>query len=166
MKEQRIEFKTAVVAKRKGFPQDLFNTGWYNELGVANGRTDINKKGQCFVEAYPNVKCNYGQPPRAYKREFILESYTSVTQSLLQRWLRDMGGIEVAVIPAYSSLELPGLGYALDEKHSFGTDNTLNFLCIVNNQKIREDGIDDYYCYHDTWEEALEKGLYEALKLL
>ena len=89
-----------------------------------------------------------------------------VPQSLLQKWLREVHRIEVAVIPAYSSLNLPEIGYALQEDKFLGDNRLLMFLGIVNDQNSKETGIDDYYCYHDTWEEALEVILQEGLKLV
>lgn len=148
MKEELVSFDTSVLAKEKGFPQDLFNTSWYNELGSLNGRTDLNKKGQTFSEAYPNEESFYGSAIKPeHKKEFKLESYSAPTQSLLQKWLREVHDVIVSADCAIKD----DWWYQL--KHS-----PKKITKVYKVSSLSES--------YKTYEEALEKGLYQALKLI
>jgi hypothetical protein len=86
----------------------------------------------------------YGNHNRLPKR------YSAPTQSLVQRWLREKHNIHIDMtyIPSYSnSLDMPGFyeAYVFGELLGKGDD-------------VQLDG--------KTYEDALEKGLQEALKLI
>ncbi len=146
MKEQRVSFKTAKLAKEKGFPQDLFNSPWYNELGSYCGRTDLNKNGKSYSEVYGTTEFSF--TPKCKKEEFWLESYLAPTQSLLQKWLR--------------------------EKHDIYVDPLFNICSKLFGWEIWDDKNEENYEYKPnsddwdfkTYEEALEIGLLEALSLV
>ena len=115
MKEELILFETAKLAKEKGFDEEVTNY-YHPRYGLSDGCED------------------------SYNREEQAEGYYSApTQSLLQRWLR-----EVHRIYLYISLS--------------GTKEISWFWSI--NDKKYQDGSNNNY------EEALEAGLLEALKLI
>lgn len=121
MEEQLILFETAKLAKEKGFFE---------------GYLLYNHQGKIW-------------------RTFLIsdeerEQYSAVTQSLLQKWLREVHnfGIFISWSPN-DNLPYSYEGYFLDERN-----NTEEL--IIMNLRIS---------YH-SYEEALEQGLQEALKLI
>lgn len=124
MKEELISFKTAKLAKEKGF------------------------KEECLHFYCKNSTCNHLIKPYKYSFEVDtnLESednfgygltWSAPTQSLLQKWLREKCNIHITIW--YNELT---------EKYRIDTPENL-------------DGIE-----YSTYEQALEEGLYEALKLI
>lgn len=147
MKEKSVTFEVAKLARKKDFPQNLFNTSWYNELGHINGRTDLNKKGESFTQAYPDEESRYGIAIKLeHQREFKLDSYSAPTQSLLQKWLREKHSTHIEILleedapydKFYYGVMVVGKYFALSYD-----DNRFN-----------------------TYEEALEASLLEALNLI
>jgi hypothetical protein len=119
MKEQLISFETAKLAKEKGF-----NEGCLYDY---NNSSDLRK----------NVHSLFYNDS--------LDFYIAPTQSLLQKWLREVHNIDVEA----------SLVYRL---------NTREYLIRLykNNTKI----ILSTFYYYKTYEEALEEGLYQALLLI
>jgi hypothetical protein len=127
MKEQLISFETAVLAKERGFNEPSKN--WYNFSGL-------------LIEGMSNTY----NPSNSKK----FPSYSVVSQSLLQKWLRDVH--EIHVQPIFQ-------GWA---------DSHYSYHCKVH---FIKDGIWEYFLptkSKDTliYEEALEIGLQQALKLI
>jgi len=88
-----------------------------------------------------NIPCNN-------KSDFCAQDECSApTQSLLQKWLRDTYKLEILVIRPYN---FSGEVYWSYDGYNNGVINLLN---------------PDYNEYK-SYEEALEKGLFEALKLI
>tara|TARA_R110002012_G_scaffold207179_1_gene377266 strand:+ start:237 stop:671 length:435 start_codon:yes stop_codon:yes gene_type:complete len=144
MQEEIVTFKTAKLAKGKGFenktPHKL-RRDYYNHLGVLNG--DVTEYIKAYVAKENTEKYNTIDAP---------------TQSLLQKWLREKHKINVESnflpnIEKYSCFYLPmNLPKPNSHKNKFDAYKSLkNYL-----SKTR----------HDTYEEALEKGLQEALLLI
>lgn len=127
MKEQLITFETAKLAKEKGFKKESFN--YYNEKGELLYDNEFNSFG-----SFQGTKLdNYIDAP---------------TQSLFQKWLREVHNIYVDIWCNAS-----GWGF------------NLNKTCGTT--------IYDFHYIEDTptgmfktYEEALEKGLQEALLLI
>jgi hypothetical protein len=89
----------------------------------------------------------------AKEKGFSSESYLepsnyciTPTQSLLQRWLREVHNIHVEIW--FDNTQLDGFPY----------------LYEIYNQQNQEGDINGHY--FDNYEEALEEGLQEALKLI
>ena len=129
MKEQLISFETAKLAKSKGFGltlKDFFN--WFQQYYYNNegGRKDINQL-----------------------ENSINSSYLCVTQSLLQKWLRDKHQIDVCIVKQVDKyLYVSYIAYISQE---------------ANN--IKQDLVKlDRYLY--KYEDMLEIGLLEGLKLI
>ena len=133
MKEQLVTFKTAIIAKEKGFDEpcgDFF---------------EINKQGK--------IK-NSSHGLAIIKRNNIKLLVSIPTQSLLQKWLRDVHDIHILVIP--------------DKKTDYN-NGKLFFNCTVkvNSKDYDYDLIIRYQskiAEYNIYELALEAVLLEALK--
>lgn len=123
MKEELVSFKTALLAKEKGF----------NHL-----------KANCFGDnmAYQidSEKLLFANNASIMNGGYVL----APTQSLLQKWLREKHNIFV--------ISLPWRDHQTDNNDSY------EFRPMIVGRKT-------FDCYK-KYEEALEKGLYEALKLI
>lgn len=120
MEEQLIGFETAVLAKEKGFK---LGSGWQI-------RSLYNlKDGEIFCEK---------------TRETSDYACERCTQSLLQRWLREVHGVYIS--PMFIGPHT--------NKHQYRID-------------IKESGnLGEYSTWYDTHEQALEAGLYKGLTLI
>ena len=121
MEEQLITFETAKLAKEKGFNVPcvkIYNTE--GELWNAYYSTMKNDN------VNPGAKC------------------TAPTQSLLQKWLREVHKISIKV-------------------DDFYTDSKLRFDFSVSELGSQDDNPQGVF---ESYEEALEEGLLEALKLI
>ena len=114
MKDELVTIETAKLAKEKGF-------NWGEKCYF-----DINPNSQamCYSETNPS--------------HFLMP-----TQSLLQKWLREVHNIHIYIIA--------------DGRLDFG-------MCLNIIDSPDESGYWNYFL--KTYEEALEKGLQEALKLI
>lgn len=117
MKEELISFKTAKLAKEKGFSS-------------ATSR-QYDSKGECHHALSIGIGADE-----------YLKRTAAPTQSLLQKWLREEHCTDVLIVPA------------LKENHYEPL--------IIDNNENQTVSDECFVCY----EEALEKGLYEALKLI
>lgn len=124
MEEQLISFETAKLAKEKGF--NINTKHWYDQTEVLNP-----VKGARGAMMYENI----GYAP---------------TQSLLQKWLREVHNIHID-IPFYHSLnESKPFGLFMDMKRN----NHWDYVEYTGNDAFA------------TYEDALEHGLQEALKII
>jgi len=130
MEEQLISFETAKLAKEKGF--NYINVDRYYDLELNNNLT------RSFV-SIQNKKC-----------------LLAPTQSLLQRWLREIHNIYVE---SYHDLTSDGTKIQFYTSWGFLQQKDKNGNKNVN-------GWYDEYNDWKTYEEALEIGLQEALKLI
>jgi hypothetical protein len=152
MKEQLVSFEVAKLAKEKGFSENCFHH--YNSDGcVCENHVEMNK----MYIATHNLLAN--------NTDFELErwgggnkySIVAPTQSLLQKWLREKHNIviNISAIPNFIDLN--------NKKVSF-------YYNIIKNNDWIEENFDEKTSieetYYDTYEEALEVGLLEALKLI
>jgi hypothetical protein len=120
MKEQLIEFETAKLAKEKGF-EDPNNLAYYNETG------------------------EYKVAPWGAIEE---KEYSAPTQSLLQKWLRDVHNLHIAIYPITSHWEM-------DVRD-----------CDMTKSVHSSPKLDIQNKHFETYEQALEAGLLGALKLI
>tara|TARA_R110000851_G_scaffold36063_1_gene94386 strand:- start:121 stop:546 length:426 start_codon:yes stop_codon:yes gene_type:complete len=141
MKEQLITFNTAKLAKEKGF-----NWGC-NYFYTPDKKPYITRGYEYRSDAYvEDHNWNAGMGSYPTKASDVLCS--APTQSLLQKWLREEHKINVESnylpnIQKYSCLYIPMRGKA----------------CISDRKYVSK-------LKFDTYEEALEEGLQEALKLI
>ena len=138
MKEQLISFETAKLAKEKGFPTlNHIRTSYYNHLGELNG--DV-------------IELIKSQVRKQDTKPFDI--ITAPTQSLLQKWLRDIHGWHIITIPVVT------MGYTFKVLKVWKKD----FDPDLEIETPPYSGV-DAYDYKDH-EAALEEGLKAALNLL
>lgn len=129
MKEQLVNYKTAKLAKEKGF--------------------DIKTKYSWYVPDNSKPIIEKHKPDGLY--------YLSCpTQSLLQKWLREVHNIYVE---SYHDLSSDGKSVQFYTSWGFFQQKDINGIQNVN-------GWYDEYNDYKTYEEALEVGLQEALKII
>ena len=156
MKEQLITFETAKLAKEKGFNEPVLyhylddegegtfiltpnESHFSTEVKMIRGVIDVGETNN--VTTTENLYDIFNEE---------IEWYISVpTQSLLQKWLRQIHNINVYPILSYTNNQK----YTIELRYDFS--------------KIRtsQTGLTEKI-YYDTYEEALEQGLLEALKLI
>jgi hypothetical protein len=128
MEDKRVTFETAKLAKEKGF-NVVQRYGMEASL--------YNKKGEHTYYA------NYG-----FMYSGLSDGYISApTQSLLQKWLREIHGIQVYV-----------------SSHTVKSTNMMqiyrDYVAYLNSNALNDARDEEY----QTYEAALEFGLKEALK--
>lgn len=156
MKEQLISFETAKLAKEKGFDILCFN--YYFEDGefkenILTGQNgyygdDYEVEFEEFLEDWNDkmlTKKNGGRCFGCSKNKGYLETFSAPTQSLLQKWLREVHNIHTNV------------HYGLTFTFKINGD-------LKGNDYVDYSEMDKFW--GRTYEEALEKGLQEALKLI
>jgi hypothetical protein len=141
MEDQIITFETAKLAKEKGFDERFFKAYMNNTLCC-----EFIDKG-----AYRNSDLNTEWIKEHYKHK-----YSAPTQSLLQKWLREKH--KIVVSPDIYNTEKFKIYWAV----GIVFIETLEQECFAEESKANFQLGDMFKSY----EEALEKGLYEALKLI
>lgn len=141
MKEQLVSFETAKLAKEKGFRNFCFY--YYDKHGK-------------LVEPYEENGSSTDVEFRVDLDDFLEnhnQSYnkchSAPTQSLLQKWLRDEHDLEAYVIPNHYYKD----GKLVKQYRAWKPTKT-------GQEMISRD------TFFNTYEQALEKGLQEALKLI
>ena len=129
MKEKLITFETAELAKEKGF-DELIKTLYITD----RGNTRLAKAN------------NSGRTNSNYIEREDYKVYSAPTQSLLQKWLREVHEIHININTFYFE-DLEKYGYEVEDI-------------------IHKDGWVVMSNTAGTYEEALEKGLQEGLKLI
>lgn len=157
MKEELVSFETAQLAKEKGFNIPTYTSyidGKFHENeNEPNGydgwdladKQNWNKNswvfskegGSCFGCKLDNI--NY------------FEACSAPTQSLLQRWLREEHDIHIYTEPYWDEDNL---------------NDPPTYQATWIGEDIPEEEIEEDFNYFKTYEEALEIGLLEALKLI
>lgn len=141
MKEELVSFETAKLLKEKGFSLSYPSACYYNnELWIS--------ENLIVHGGIKKIDDNY--------------RFKAPTQSLAQRWLREKHEIDIFVIPSFA----PIYNYCNSERNIEGFNLHERIFdvyesCIFKNRKM---------IYHatsfDLYEEALEEGLKEGLKLI
>ena len=150
MEEQLITLETAILAKEKSFD---INCDW-----------KIDKESKLHFQAdlmYPNNSeftfNSYDDPEVHEFNKFIESLYEAPTQSLLQKWLREVHGIYVN---SYHDLTPDAKSIQYYTDWGFINDPSSADYKYCPNGGYDEEAI------WKTYEEALENGLQEALKLI
>ena len=130
MEEELISFKTAKLAKEKRFNIPVYS---------------IYSGGLLFK--------NVSVLPESWNKS-VDETCSAPTQSLLQKWLRDLHGVDIHITrnkPSYREYRV----------EIYKVDNTPNYIHFqINTEKSNG-------CkWFDEYEEALEEAIFEALKLI
>lgn len=142
MEEELITFETAKLAKEKGFnlkTHDYFSKDKYRREFNHNVGFDDDYWGDNYVYDW-NTN---GEPFKPFNKE----CYSAPTQSLLQKWLREVHGIIVEITWQMCSTDYE---YAIID---------------MNNPPKYEDDVERIIGFK-AYEETLEEGLYKALKLI
>ena len=139
MKEKIIEFKTAKLAQEKGFECILHSYYILDSEELCQNHVTIRRTLKSATGS------PYGQKTKEDYEAVLSEMDNSLeecilapTQSLLQKWLREEHNIFIYCMP----------------------NRQQNSIKWTNNFNNRE-GI-----HFNTYEQALEKGLFESLKLI
>lgn len=136
MEEQLISFETAKLAKEKGFNGTCYNfyPDWDN--------SDLKN---CFEVGVSNTK-----------DKSLIRGYGDIllvpTQSLLQKWLREVYNIDIMIMPFQDAID---------------SNIILYQYFVLSDCSLEEynDGFNRRKCYN-IYEESLEKALQESLKLI
>lgn len=150
MREEIITFKTAKLAKEKGFNVEV--THCYG--GDYNDRYELKEYNSlCTGNNGEMIHRMTGDSEYLWlcKTDFNndgFDSYSAPTQSLLQKWLREKHKIHITIGPWFGR----------DEHFRF----TIEPICIIGEFTFEDISEEDF----ESYEEALEKALQEALKLI
>lgn len=134
MKEVLISFETAVLAKEKGFNEICHNTFMY-------GGSSYKTIPYYFVDSASNS-------------EIEELSYSAPSQSILQKWLREVHGIHIMDNYMPNIKKWDFVVYKLEYK---------GLEWVKHYREYRKTHLNRRF---DTYEQALEAGLQEALKLI
>ena len=149
MKEQLISFETAKLAKEKGF--NIYNDYFYCE---EYGLCQLGEETLCV---FNHPKTNKFEMIYDCNSEFEEgERFYASTQSLLQKWLREVHNLYVE---SHHDLTVDGKSIQYYTSWGFLQQKDIN-----GNQNVN--GWYDEYDDWKTYEEALEIGLQEGLKLI
>jgi hypothetical protein len=151
MQEQLISFKTAKLVKEKGFDIGV-NQSYVLYKESYDYDDDPNHRESYKVN---DIEINSHYHVNNYKgidlSNELYEAYSAPTQSLLQKWLREVHNIDVFINRD-----------GMFKKESY---------CIFIHDNIKDISRlrpldNDVFSGYSTYEEALEVGLQEALKLI
>lgn len=141
MRDAKVDIETAKLAKEKGFDVLCDTITYFNEDGSSITET-IN---------YTEINIEYANLVRLLDK-YPERTYSIPTQSLLNKWLRDVYKIHVNPF----MVDFDYNKWSAEIINSEGKTEIYSFeLLELNNNKLFE-----------TYEEALEVGLQEALKLI
>lgn len=159
MKDTIITFETAKLAYEKGF--NLNDKGYYVPMYCVDGELMKEKLG------YQN------ELPETFEKGFII----APTQSLLQKWLREKHNIFIVNKPilgsknGYDSFPILGWDYDVFKSHSEYNSYYMGYpigdwFTATLDRFDPGDTLEDLNVFPKTYDDALEKGLQEALKLI
>lgn len=142
--EELISLETAKLAKEKGFNEKTIS--FYHNGTIVD---------------YNNCEFDTGGGKCSHNRHTGYTYLCAPTQSLLQKWLRDIHQINIIVNSGQKNYsEDKESDFTIDVFKGDHMDYIVNFLqeCCKDETKRRE--------YFKTYEEALEKALFTALKMI
>lgn len=150
MKEQLISFETAKLAKEKDFPFiDNYHLQWYD------------KEGKLYYVQFPHDESLSSYFNKVYLKDNTLyngindtkdnpivryedDLYLAPTQSLLQKWLREVHNIHTVALPW--------------QDHAADNNDPIKYRGMIYGIKTYEE--------HLQQENAMEQVLFEGLKLI
>lgn len=156
LKEPVVSFETAKLAREKGF-EDVIGTGCGKSYYTYDGK--LNGSVVDELSEYFRLKKEEGLEHSQAEEKNTKKSVSAPAQTLLQKWLREKHNI--IVIPNYIYISCGADQYGpLCDKLRYDVDE----LCMK---------VDGYFItipltpnLFDTYEEALEEGLREALNMI
>jgi hypothetical protein len=148
MKDTLVEFRTSKLANEIGFDiiskDNFYHLKGEYQMQYGSGKYWMDEEG---LEWQPEV---IDSTHKGIGKRTIMNTYSRPTQSLLQKWLREVHNIRVFVIPT-------------------GFNEKYDFRIYYVREELNEYIIhlyDPIFSPTDNYEEALEEGLYQALLLL
>lgn len=172
MQEPIIGFEVAKLAKNKGFKElclnyyfedgelreNMLNTtnGYYGEEVTFEYEDLIENWNDGFLTKKDGSRC-FG----CSKSNGYLETYSAPTQALLQKWLREVHEVHVEIIVNYEQRNQTR-SYRVGIIHI----TQLSSRRFLQTTFIRPENDKNEFIEFSTYEEALEDGLFEALKLI
>jgi len=161
MKEELINFETAKLAKEKGF-----NIGCKNKyVETLEHALEMGRGGDCTFPHIPTrVLTN-----SSYEKWDIVHCYAP-TQSLLAKWLREVHNIIIDVkLDFFNSYNKESIKYyPIFYTYSDSKKRFWLYTDYINSDECTEEIQDKMPIFqkYSTYEEALEIGLQEGLKLI
>ena len=149
MKNTLITFKTAELAKEKGFHWKVF--GYYSSTS----------------EHSPELEKNVFSVNHNIQDDFPYAYYSAPSQSLLQRWLREEYDVIISIFPSVVSQhshwgqEHSKVTTYINAPLDFKPKGRLYEYCIWDNGESSWSGSGN-----SNYEDALEEALIQALKLI
>ncbi len=156
MKEQLISFETAKLAKEKDF--NILQHSYYFEDGEFKENSLKGTNGYYgeeyefnlseFNENWNDKWLTKKTGDRCFgcsKQKGYLETFSAPTQSLLQKWLREVHNLHISIV--------------------FDKNTANTYYCYMINSIKGYTNIESKHAFF-SYEEALEAGLQEALKLI
>lgn len=141
MEEQIVSFETAKSAKEVGFYENCLH--FYTK--PRSKMYGVDEKGRYYPIKNTSKKMYTCGEHAAHGKENVM---LAPTQSLLQKWLREKHYTNIVI--------------TLDSYRSY---KMMLYVCRPRMSNVQEHFINWELSYY-TYEEALEKGLQEALKLI
>ncbi len=137
MEDQLVSFETAKLAKEKGFEfeikdDDDYERGFHSFMGKRNDPNIISPLSHWYLDTNQN------------SQQWIATGVDAPTQSLLQRWLREVHNIHVQPLKHFHNKGFK-IGKIIRGEQSYNGPYNKKF---------------------NSYEEALEAGLLEALKVI
>ncbi len=180
MREQVINFNTALLAKQKGFNEKTFTFYQYpkksNKYIKVYGRNKKIEKD--YILVLPDTEefgknnwsyVNYNEKELikiVYSDCTIISNFVSApTQSLLQKWLREKHNIVVTINFTVIDDSEKAFVWIINQYVEEGIENTRK-KDIQDFWKEYQSFSEKRMSWFETYEEALEKGLFEALNLI
>ena len=146
MTEQLIQHNTAKLAKEKGFDLETINSVCFHHDKFLNTNKVRN-----------SIPINWNKE-KTFESEF--EEYSVPTQSLLQKWLRDVKKIDIEIVRHYpESARDFWIGHIKFYRKNILRENE-DYLVSLDVFPNEDRGVYEA----GTYEEALETSLIEALK--
>lgn len=149
MKEQLISFETAKLAKEKGFyiePEDDYSMSFFNIEGGRWTMFQTKRQTKDYIKKEYNKAISYA---------------LITTQSLLQRWIRENHEIILSILSTIETCT-----YGSDDDGDW-REEIIYKIHIYRRRPSSEAFYTEYEKNDfDSYEEALEVGLQEALKLI
>jgi hypothetical protein len=154
MKEKLINFETAKLAKEKGFDLDTFQ--YYHNKGRLHDTLNPKYEDGSSMPTGHSSSLNWNS---------LKKHYSAPTQSLLQKWLREVHGIIVQVVFSnVTSWDGNKLVHYIQIGVKRKESNFYDYIDRGYNKSIGSYDINS--TPYPSWEEALERGLQEALLMI
>lgn len=164
MENQLISFKTAVLAKEKGFDKlthsYYFEDGEFREFALAGTNGYYGEEYKIELEEfYENwnsswlIKKNNDRCFGCIKSKDYFETFSAPTQSLLQKWLREIHNLNIVISDTHHGIEI---------RYNFSVKE----LGLADSNPAKRYIVLGAFGVFKNYEDCLEKALQEALKLI